>query len=205
MLQWSYLNKRRTVMKMSAAGVVLIGGCMLMLAGGCAKHEMVKKDEGITPAASPAVKTPVKPDVVKAQPIKKDAISQSSTKDSASMSSARASQLQNALQKIYFDFDSYKLSDAARTTMVKNAESMKKDPADKVRIEGNCDERGSDEYNLALGERRAKSAMEYLVSLGIHAERLSFISYGKEKPAEPGHDEAAWAKNRRDDFTVVSK
>ena len=119
--------------------------------------------------------------------------------------SVRASQLQVALQKIYFDFDSYNLSDDARATLVKNAESMKKDLADKVRIEGNCDERGSDEYNLALGERRAKSAMDYLVTMGIPVDRLSFISYGKEKPVDPGHDESAWAKNRRDDFVVVSK
>jgi peptidoglycan-associated lipoprotein len=82
---------------------------------------------------------------------------------------------------------------------------IKKDSAAKVRIEGNCDERGSDEYNLALGEKRAKAAMEYLVTLGIPAERLSVISYGKEKPADPGHDEAAWAKNRRDEFVVLSK
>ena len=119
--------------------------------------------------------------------------------------SARASQLQAALQTIYFDFDSYKLSDAARASLVNNAESLKKDAVDKVRIEGNCDERGSDEYNLALGERRAKAAMQYLITMGIPADRLTFISYGKEKPVDPGHDEAAWAKNRRDDFIVVSK
>jgi peptidoglycan-associated lipoprotein len=73
----------------------------------------------------------------------------------------------------------------------------------KVQIEGNCDERGSDEYNLALGEKRAKSAMKYLETLGVPAERLSVISYGKEKPADPGHDEAAWAKNRRDEFVLI--
>jgi peptidoglycan-associated lipoprotein len=72
-----------------------------------------------------------------------------------------------------------------------------------VQIQGNCDERGSDEYNLALGERRAKVAMDYLATLGVPAERLSIISYGKEKPVDPGHDEAAWAKNRRDDFAII--
>ena len=79
---------------------------------------------------------------------------------------------------------------------------MKKNSALKVRIEGHCDERGSDEYNLALGERRAKAAMNYLVTLGIADKRLSVISYGKEKPVDPGHDEAAWAKNRRAEFVI---
>ncbi len=109
------------------------------------------------------------------------------------------------MAKIYFDFDSYNLSGAARSDLVKNAKLLKKDSVGKVRIEGNCDERGSDEYNLALGEKRANVAMRYLVTLGIPAERLSVISYGKEKPADPGHDEAAWARNRRDEFAVESK
>jgi peptidoglycan-associated lipoprotein len=110
-----------------------------------------------------------------------------------------------ALAKIYFDFDSYKLSESSRSELVKNADLIKKDSVEKVRIEGNCDERGSDEYNLALGEKRAKAAMQYLVTLGIPTDRLSIISYGKEKPADPGHDEAAWSKNRRDEFVVLSK
>jgi peptidoglycan-associated lipoprotein len=73
----------------------------------------------------------------------------------------------------------------------------------KVQIQGNCDERGSDEYNLALGERRAKAAMDYLVTLGVPAEQLSITSYGKETPVDPGNNEAAWAKNRRDDFAII--
>jgi len=183
-----------------AAGVLVVLGCLTLIAGGCAKQELVKKDESIAPAASPA-KAPVKAEAVKEEPVKKEAMAQSSV----DQTSARASQLQSALQKIYFDFDSFKLSDAARATLAKNAESMKKDAADKVRIEGNCDERGSDEYNLALGERRAKAAMEYLATVGVPANRLSYISYGKEKPVDPGHNDASWAKNRRDEFVVVTK
>jgi peptidoglycan-associated lipoprotein len=72
-----------------------------------------------------------------------------------------------------------------------------------VRIEGNCDERGSDDYNMALGERRAKAAKDYLVNLGIASDRISTISYGEEKPADPGHDEEAWARNRRAEFVIV--
>ncbi len=75
----------------------------------------------------------------------------------------------------------------------------------KIQIEGHCDERGTAEYNLALGERRANSAKKYLVSLGIPADRLSTISYGKEMPLDPGHNEEAWAKNRRAHFIILSK
>lgn len=82
---------------------------------------------------------------------------------------------------------------------------MKRNATIKVRIEGNCDERGSDEYNLALGERRAQVAARYLTTLGISGERLSTISYGKEKPVDPGHDENAWARNRRDDFVIINR
>ncbi len=114
-------------------------------------------------------------------------------------------QLQAGLAKIFFNFDSSALSQEARETLVKNAELIKQSAGFKVRIEGNCDERGSDEYNLALGERRAQGAMKYLIAMGVPAERLSMISYGEEKPIDPGHDEAAWAKNRRDDFVVTGK
>ena len=118
------------------------------------------------------------------------------------LESSRAA-LQQALEKIYFDFDSAALSESSRDTLKKDYELIKKNGAAKVEIEGHCDERGSDEYNLALGERRAKAALNYLVTLGIAPGRLSTISYGKEKPADPGHDEAAWAKNRRVEFVIV--
>jgi peptidoglycan-associated lipoprotein len=93
----------------------------------------------------------------------------------------------------------------ARQTLVNNAERLKQASEIMISIEGNCDERGSDEYNLALGERRAKAAMQYLVTLGIPEKRLSVISYGKEKPAVDGHNEASWAKNRRDEFVIKTK
>ncbi len=189
-------------MRREAAGLFVVVSCGMMLAAGCAKQEMVKKDEGIAPAA--AAKPPVKTEAVKAEPVKQAPVKESAVQEVAK-STSQAEQLKAALQKIYFDFDSYKLSDVARAALAKNAQYIKKDTADKVQIEGNCDERGSDEYNLALGERRAKAALDYLVTMGVPANRLSFISYGKEKPADPGHSEAAWAKNRRDDFTVVSK
>jgi len=107
------------------------------------------------------------------------------------------------LEPIYFDFDKSNLKPDAIATLDKDAESLKKNPEMKVQIEGNCDERGTNEYNMALGDRRAVSGMKYLVTLGIAAERMTTISYGEERPLDPGHNESAWSKNRRDDFNVL--
>jgi peptidoglycan-associated lipoprotein len=190
--------------KQTAGVLLLLGSCVLLTAGGCAKNEMVKKDEGLSPVASAPAKAPVKTEVVKDLPVKQAKVAESNMGE-IQKNAGQIDELKSALAKIYFDFDSYNLSGTARSDLVKNAKLLKKDSVGKVRIEGNCDERGSDEYNLALGEKRANVAMRYLVTLGIPAERLSVISYGKEKPADPGHDEAAWARNRRDEFAVESK
>jgi peptidoglycan-associated lipoprotein len=107
------------------------------------------------------------------------------------------------LEDIHFAFDDYSLTDTAKAILDKNAAWMKNNPDSKVLIEGNCDERGTIEYNLALGERRANSAKKYLVNLGVKESQLSTISYGKEKPLDPGHNEEAWAKNRRDHFAIA--
>lgn len=116
---------------------------------------------------------------------------------------ARAETVQSLKEPIHFAFDSYELSSEARSTLKAKAEILEAHPGWKVVIEGHCDERGTDEYNLALGERRARAAYEFLVLLGIDADRLSIISYGEEKPVDPDHTEAAWAKNRRDEFRVI--
>jgi peptidoglycan-associated lipoprotein len=196
-------------MRTQTVGMILVVSCGLLFAGGCAKHAMVSKDESIAPAAAAAAKPPVKTEEVKTEAVKAQPVTEASAKESAALkgniSAAERKRLVAGLEKVYFDFDAYKLSDQARATLVNDAELLRKAPVAKVRIEGNCDERGSDEYNLALGERRAKTAMQYLVTMGIPANDLSAISYGKEKPADPGHDEAAWGKNRRDELVVVMK
>ncbi len=109
------------------------------------------------------------------------------------------------LKDIHFDFDRYNIRPGDAEILNENAALLKKYPKVKVQIEGHCDERGTTEYNLALGERRANNTKKYLVSLGISAGRISTISYGKEKPLDPGHNEEAWAKNRRAHIVVVSK
>jgi len=109
------------------------------------------------------------------------------------------------LKDIHFDFDQYNLRPGDASVLRENAALLKKYPNVKVQIEGHCDERGTVEYNLALGERRANGAKEYLVSLGISQSRISTISYGKEKPLDPSHSEAAWSKNRRAHTVVTAK
>ncbi|MDD5223289.1 MAG: peptidoglycan-associated lipoprotein Pal [bacterium] len=108
----------------------------------------------------------------------------------------------SSLEAVHFNFDDFSLSEEARQTLAKNAEWLKKYNV-VIQIEGHCDERGANEYNLALGEKRAKTARDYLVALGIDASRLTIISYGEEIPVDPGSSEAAWAKNRRAEFIVT--
>jgi peptidoglycan-associated lipoprotein len=104
------------------------------------------------------------------------------------------------LETVYFDYDSYTLSPEARQALARNAGWLKENAGISVTIEGHCDERGSDEYNLALGERRAVAVKNYLATLGVAAARLSVVSYGEEHPAVAGHDESAWLQNRRAAF-----
>ncbi len=187
-------------MRKGMVGFFMVLCCGALLAGGCAKKEMVKGEEAIAPTApakptEPPAKPPVKEEVVQQQPIKEAPL----TKEEGTITT----RAEAALERIYFDFDSFILTQPSRDILYKNAEWLLKNKAVKVQIEGHCDERGSDEYNLALGEKRAKSAMNYLLTLGVPSDRLSVISYGKEKPLDPGHDEAAWAKNRRAEFGVI--
>jgi peptidoglycan-associated lipoprotein len=109
------------------------------------------------------------------------------------------------LKDIRFDFDKYDIRPEDTERLKENAALLAKYPKVKIQIEGHCDERGTAQYNLALGERRANSAKQYLVTLGISADRLGTISYGEEKPLDPGHNEEAWAKNRRAHFVILSK
>ncbi len=106
------------------------------------------------------------------------------------------------LANVYFEFDKYDIKANFRTPLQQDASAIEKHSSAKVVVEGYCDERGSEEYNLALGERRATSVKKYLASLGVNEGQLRTISYGEEKPADPGHNEKAWAKNRRVHFSL---
>ncbi len=109
------------------------------------------------------------------------------------------------VRPIYFDYDSYTLRPDALETLRHNAEVLKQYPNVYVQIEGHCDERGTQDYNLALGERRALAAREHLMRLGISGDRMITISYGEEDPVDPGHNETAWAKNRRCEFNKANR
>lgn len=176
-----------------------------LVAGGCANKEVVKSEEPIVSKPAPVKVEAPKP-VETPKPVQQPKAEQPIVEAPAAMEaqSAKASAVEAALETIYFDFDKSDLRQDARDVLYKNAEILLKNKKDaKIRIEGHCDERGSAEYNLALGERRAKSALQYLLTLGVQADRLSVISYGKEKPAVQGSDEAAWSKNRRGEFAIV--
>ncbi len=109
------------------------------------------------------------------------------------------------LKDIRFEFDKYDISPADAAILKENAAVLKKYHKVKIQVEGHCDERGTNEYNLALGERRANSTKNYLLSLGVSPERISTISYGEERPVDPGHTEEAWAKNRRAHTIITAK
>ncbi|NNG47349.1 MAG: peptidoglycan-associated lipoprotein Pal, partial [Deltaproteobacteria bacterium] len=106
------------------------------------------------------------------------------------------------LENIYFDFDKSFIRKDAKPVLEKVAAHMKKTPMAKLQVEGHCDERGTSEYNMALGQRRANATKKYLANLGVDGSRISTITYGEEKPADPGHNENAWAKNRRAVFVL---
>ena len=107
------------------------------------------------------------------------------------------------MDTVYFEFDQATLSDTAKDTLVRNSEWLRSNANARVQLEGNADERGTNEYNLALGERRAAVVRSYLTSLGIDGSRLVIISYGEERPAESGQGEDSWARNRRVDFKTM--
>jgi peptidoglycan-associated lipoprotein len=109
------------------------------------------------------------------------------------------------LRTVFFGYDSSNLDADAKDTLKNNAEFMKTNAAVEVQVEGHCDERGGRQYNLALGERRAKSVRDHLVALGVAAKRVTIVSYGNERPSAEGHDESAWSKNRRGNFVVTAK
>ena len=107
------------------------------------------------------------------------------------------------MNPIYFDFDRFNIRDNMKPVMEENALFLLDHPEVMIEIQGNCDDRGTNEYNLALGERRAKGAQAYLVNLGINPDRIGTVSFGEERPLDPEQNEEAWAKNRRDDFVII--
>ncbi len=175
----------------------------ILSAGSCQKTKPVSSaaPEAATPKAEPAKPpaTETKKEVTESFPTQP--VTSAPLATEATIEELNRKQV---LKTVYFDYDKSDLGEATRETLQANAAWLKANPGRTVRVEGHCDERGTVEYNLALGQRRAASVKDYLVGLGVDAQRLKTVSYGKERPADPGHDDAARAKNRRAEFVIES-
>jgi len=176
---------------------VLVMSVAALVAVGCAKKQTVKSEGAGAPGAAapgavgeaPVKEAPPAPAVVARPPAAEAGVA---------VTEERFSQFDD----VRFDFDKSEVKEDGRKASQVVASYMKKNPRATLLIEGHCDERGTSEYNMALGERRAAAVMNYLVSLGVSKGALSMVSFGKEKPLDPGHDEGAWAKNRRAHFVL---
>ena len=166
----------------------LVGlGALVMI--GCAKKPKPALPEPAPPRVVEPTPTPVEP------PARVD--------EEALRRQRIQARIAEAFQPVYFQYDQSTLSPEGKTILQNIGALMKEIPEITARIEGHADERGTNEYNLALGERRSRAVQEYLASFGVGTTRLSTLSYGEEKPAQVGSDEAAWAKNRRAEFTTT--
>jgi peptidoglycan-associated lipoprotein len=170
---------------------------VLVLAAACSKKPAAKT----TPEPTPVPATPTE---VSGAPTPAPR-PQPTQVPGPSILSEPLSKLSGYLNPVFFDLDKADVRPDAKDTLGANAEFLRKYPTIKVTVEGHCDERGTREYNMALGQRRASSAKEYLISLGIDASRLTIVSYGKERPFCTEHNDACWQKNRRGQFTVTAK
>ncbi|MHB8120686.1 MAG: peptidoglycan-associated lipoprotein Pal [Desulfuromonadaceae bacterium] len=197
---------------MKKSMIMLLAGISMasLFASGCANKEAVKKEEAVVPVSTAAKVEQAKPveevapveQVNEVNPAQTEVVSATTT-DVAPLDPAQtASEIM--FESVYFDFGKSDLRQDARDVISKNAELILKSLAGtKVQISGHSDERGSAEFNLALGEHRAKSVQKYLTTLGVKAADISVVSYGEEKPAVIGNDESAWSKNRRAEFVIV--
>lgn len=168
------------------ASAALVGlAIVLALAPGCSSRKKVSSGAQIEP------------------PPAESNLPSSSDNDKAPPPSPEMTGERLSLEDAFFDFDDFSLRTDAKSALEKDGKYLEKNSATRIVIEGHCDERGSVEYNLALGEKRARAAKDYLVSYGIPTTRLTTISYGKERPFDTGHDESSWAKNRR--AHIISK
>ncbi len=177
-----------------------IASCVMLLFGGCAKKATTTGEAG----------TGVPLEQIQGQEqagagegnIQEGVVGSEGIREPGSKTAISEGRTSAPFLPVYFDFDRYTIRPDMISRMEHNAKVMLDHPDIKVEIQGNCDERGTNEYNLALGEKRAKAARDYMVNMGVDPGRISIVSLGEEKPLDPGHNEEAWAKNRRDDFVI---
>lgn len=189
---------KRGVWKLGAAMLAV----MMVFALGCAKKQAVKSTETAgAPAAAPSEQKAPGGGIV-SEPVKPETPAAGQQMAAAEAGAAVTREMPSSFSDIHFDFDKSFIREDAKPVLSQVADYLKKNKGAKMQIEGHCDERGTAEYNMALGDRRAESARAYLASLGIPSSALSTVSFGEEKPVDPGHNEAAWAKNRRAHFVL---
>jgi peptidoglycan-associated lipoprotein len=184
--------------------IIFLSMIIFVLAyAGCAEKHLTKSDGTTSAQNESAIKQTVQPGMGGTSANQEASAKQSNSKEQT-MGAQEAEQIAADLTDIHFDFDQYSIRPEDRKILSGHADLLLKNKKVKIVIEGNCDERGTTEYNLALGDRRAQEARKFLVNSGMDQKRIKTISYGKERPLDPDHNEEAWAKNRRDHF-VVSK
>jgi peptidoglycan-associated lipoprotein len=162
----------------------------------CGKKAVVKGEgEGMTAAVETEKPTEIKEEVV--------SIPEKVTEEAVVAKAEEEAVKEITFENIHFDFDRYFIREDAKPTLENLGAYLIENPGVKVLIEGHCDERGTNEYNFALGERRAEAAKQYLINLAVESSRISTISYGEERPLDPGHTEGSWGQNRRAQFVIL--
>jgi peptidoglycan-associated lipoprotein len=205
------MKKGVEIMRRNLGLVILVSALMMMVIGGCSAKKEALKEERVAPMAVPETKP-----VEKAAPAEKmPAVKGFSVGEPVLEGAGKAAPVATAvavpakelyeLADIRFDFDKFNLKDEARAILKNHAEWLNKNKDVMIVVEGHCDERGTAEYNLALGERRANAAGKFLMDMGIDAKRIKTLSYGEELPLDKGHTEDAWARNRRAHFAASGK
>ena len=195
------------------AALVVFAFSSVFLLSSCAKKQIITEEEAKEAPAKVEEEKPVavaKEEVAKEEEAKVERLKEleaAKKEEPAKIDEEKAWMERRAAkfeaESIYFDFDKSFIKLEYRPILNEKAAFLKDYPEMRVRIEGNCDERGTNEYNLALGERRSNSAKNFLVSWGIAADRIEIISYGEERPRGLGHNEDSWSQNRRDDFVLI--
>ncbi|MDD5168746.1 MAG: peptidoglycan-associated lipoprotein Pal [Syntrophales bacterium] len=191
------MKRKRILFMMVVLSIFVVSGV------GCSKKTEIRQDAAAQQAPVAETKKVVDDKAAKEKTARDEAARRKALEDEAMRQKApKAEAVTSVLTDIHFDFDKYVIASKDRAVLDKIAAWLKQSTPKMMTIEGHCDERGTTEYNLALGEKRAVEAKKYLVSLGVSAKILNTISYGEERPLDPGHNEEAWAKNRRDHFLV---
>ena len=193
---------------MTVIGFLVLIAFGMTIFTGCAEKKTVVKDEALQEQRAKAAQTAQQDNEaarqVKEQADRERALREQAEREQAAKAKAAATAEVN-IRDINFDFDQSTIRPDAREILKANADVLLKRGAAEIAVEGYCDERGTAEYNLALGERRAQEAKKYLINLGTKASQIKTISYGEERPLDPGHNEEAWANNRRAHFVVNGK